>query len=271
MERKFISTNKYPQLSYTMSGNGNVIVLIHGFPLDGSIWDGILSVLSAEYRVIVPDVPGCGQSTFSGSELSIEDIAESIHLILAEEKIEQAVIAGHSMGGYAALAFAELYPDMICGLGLMHSFATSDNEEKKEQRRKSIELFKKGGKEPFIKQMVPVLFAESTKTKYKNEINKITTSALLTETKSLIAFYNAMINRPDRTRILNNNKLPVLWIIGEEDTIATTKNLMQQTSLSCVNFVEVCKPCGHMGMIEAKDALSSNIVQFASYCFSVVE
>lgn len=264
-------TARYPKLSYSVFGSGKVIVLLHGFPLDGGIWDGVLPFLSKHYKVIVPDLPGCGQSTYGTDDLSIEDIAESAHLILSNEKVERAVLAGHSMGGYAALAFAGLYPNIICGLALIHSFASPDNEEKKEQRRKTIELFRKGGKEPFIRQMVPALFAENSKNKYKDVINRITTRALLTETKSLVAFYNAMIKRPDRTCILNNNKMPVLWCIGNEDNIATTKNLMQQTSLSYVNFVNVYKNCGHMGMIEAKDALSSDLVQFMTYCFSVVE
>ncbi len=268
MERRIISTQKFPALSYKVAGEGEALVLLHGFPLDGAIWDQVVPELSKQYLVIVPDIPGCGNSTFSGDDLSIEEIAESVMLILEQEQVEKAVIAGHSMGGYAALAFAELYPENIAGLGLIHSFATPDNEEKKEQRRKSIELFKKGGKEPFIRQMIPVLFAESSKTVFSEAIEHIKSRALLTYDISLIAFYNAMINRPDRTSILNNQNLRVLWVIGGNDTIATTKNLMQQTSLSNVNFVYVYSNCGHMCMIEEKDRLISDLISFTSYCYN---
>jgi len=270
MGRKNISNSKFPQLSYTVSGKGVTLVLLHGFPLDGAIWDDSVQLLSEQYNVIVPDIPGCGASTFSGEELSIEDIAESVRLILEHEQIDKAIIAGHSMGGYAALAFAELFPDKILGLGLVHSFATPDNEEKKEHRRKSIELFRKGGKEPFIGQMIPVLFADESKIIHREAVNNIKSRALLTADTSLIAFYNAMINRPDRTSILKDNTLPVLWIIGSDDTIATTKNLMQQTSLSNVNFVYVYSNCGHMSMIEAKDRLCEDVGTFMSYCSNAV-
>jgi pimeloyl-ACP methyl ester carboxylesterase len=84
----------------------------------------------------------------------------------------------------------------------------------------------------------------------------------------MIAFYNAMINRPDSTAILNNNNVPVLWIIGADDNIATTKNLMQQTSLANVNFVYIYNKCGHMSMIEAKEKLCGDLNGFAAYCFS---
>lgn len=267
MSTKTINTPKYPELYYRISGTGPAIVLLHGFPLDGSIWDEVVEGLSANYTVIVPDIPGAGKSSFTGTGLSIEDIAETVKLILDEEKIGTAIVAGHSMGGYAALAFAENYPDAIQGLGLIHSTATADNDEKKEQRRKSIALFEKGGKDAFIRQMIPTLFAEQNREHYSATIKELTEMALLTESKSMIAFYNAMINRPDRTSVLKGAKMPVLWAIGQDDGIIPYKNLMQQTSLANVNFVYTYEDCGHMGMIEVTEGLVDNIKSFAAYCY----
>lgn len=269
MNLKTIVTQKFPQLSYTVYGSGEAIVLIHGFPLNGSIWHEVAIEISKKYMVIVPDLPGSGQSTFAGDTLSVEDMAESVHVTLQAEGISKAVFAGHSMGGYAAIAFAELYPQSIAGLAMVHSTAAADTEEKKEQRRKSIALFnKEGGKEPFIRQMIPALFAESTKTTLKEAINTVTELALLTESRSLTAFYNAMINRPDRKPILYNSTVPVMWIIGEEDGIIPAKNLTQQSSLSSVNFVYTLSNCGHMSMIENPGMLTTSLENFALYCFS---
>lgn len=270
MNLKTIVTPKFPQLSYTVYGSGQAIILIHGFPLDGSIWHEVATEVAKKYMVIVPDLPGSGQSTFAGDTLSVEDMAESIQLILQAEGITKAIIAGHSMGGYAAMAFAELYPQSIAGLGMIHSTAAADTEEKKEQRRKSIALFnKEGGKDPFIRQMIPALFAESAKTALKEAINTVTELALLTESRSLTAFYNAMINRPDRKPILYNSKVPVMWAIGEDDSIIPAKNLTQQTSLSNVNFVHTYGNCGHMSMIEKPEDLIENFISFAAYCYEV--
>ncbi|HEY9178769.1 MAG TPA: alpha/beta hydrolase [Flavipsychrobacter sp.] len=131
MEKKNIHTAKFPQLSYNMYGKGDVIVLLHGFPLDSSLWDKIVPTLAEDYLVIVPDLPGSGKSTFEGNELSIDEMAESVRLILVKEQVNKVVLAGHSMGGYVALAFADLYPDAVKGLALVHSSARSDTEEKK--------------------------------------------------------------------------------------------------------------------------------------------
>src|SRR5690606_37020859 len=103
MDKKSISTERFPTISYKMYGTGDAIVLLHGFPLDSSIWHLVADELAKEYKVIVPDIPGSGASTFSGGELSVEDIAESVRLVLEAEQIDKAVIAGHSMGGYAAI------------------------------------------------------------------------------------------------------------------------------------------------------------------------
>lgn len=268
MKAKTINTEKFPSLYYRVSGQGDAIVLLHGFPLDGSIWNKVSEKLSETNTVIVPDIPGSGESMFNGDELSMEDMADAVRAILKEEGIDKAIVAGHSMGGYAALAFAEKFPGMITGLALVHSSATADNDEKKEQRRKSIALFEKGGQDAFIKQMIPTLFAEQNKDRFKEEIEELTELALLTETKSLIAFYNAMINRPDRTNVLKGATMPVLWAIGEDDNVIPYKNLIQQTSLATVNFVHTHANCGHMGMIEVPADLSNNIKAFAGYCYN---
>jgi len=212
-------------------------------------------------------LPGSGKSSFEGEELSMEDMAESVKLILDEEQVDGAVIAGHSMGGYVTMAFAELYPGRLKGLGLVHSFATEDSEEKKEQRRKSIDLFRKGGKDTFIRQMIPALFSPASKKRCEDDIKELINKALLTETKSLVAFYNAMINRPDRTAKLSSSEVPVLWIIGTDDTIATTENIIQQTSLANVNFVYTSNDCGHMSMFESPGKLADHLLSFASYCY----
>src|SRR5690606_10933840 len=248
---KTTGTQKFPSLSYSIYGAGDVIILLHGFPLDGRIWDKIVPTLAEEYLVVVPDLPGSGKSTFEGDELSMEDMAGAVKLIMDAEDIDKAIIAGHSMGGYDTMALADLYPERLKGFGLIHSFAKADADEKKEQRRKSMELFRKVGRDASTRQIIPALVSPRTEQARAGELNELINKAVITEDKSLIAFYTAMINRPDRTAKLGTGEVPVLWVIGADDTIATPENLIQQTSLANVNFVYTCNNCGHMSMIES--------------------
>lgn len=263
-----IETDLFPVLAYNKAGNGSAIVLLHGFPESRKLWDKVVPFLAAYYKVIVPDMPGSGDSTFNGDEVSMEQLADSVALILEHEHIKEVVIAGHSMGGYAALAFAERYKPKVKGLSLVHSNASADDEPKKELRRKSIELIRKGGREAFIRQMIPNLFSGTFKTNHPKALEANINEGLKLEGRSLIAFYNAMINRPDRISILQNAIFPVQWLAGKEDTIAAPAKMLQQSMLANVNFVSVYPGVAHMSMIEDPERISRDILEFAAYCFS---
>ena len=143
-------TYQEADLFYHDSGEGEVVVLIHGFAEDREIWSGITAALT-DYRVIVPDLPGSGASALS-QPLSIESMAEAVTEILKSADIQQAVIIGHSMGGYIALAIAEKHAEMMKALGLFHSSAFADSEEKKNTRRKNIQFIRSHGSYEFLKQ-----------------------------------------------------------------------------------------------------------------------
>lgn len=261
-----IRTEKFPELSYRKQGSGPAIVLIHGFPANGELWAQLLPLLAEKHTVIVPDLPGAGKSTFSGSGLSMEDMAESIRLVLEAGGIEQAVLAGHSMGGYVALAFAERYPQMLAGLSLVHSVASADNDEKKETRRKSIELITKGGKEAFIKQMIPNLFSAAFKTAHPAAVEDQVKKGMELEADSMVAFYEAMIARPERTKVLENADFPVQVIAGEDDALIPAKAALGQSRLSNRNFVSLYSGVGHMSMVEDPLRLAEDLKTFVEYC-----
>jgi pimeloyl-ACP methyl ester carboxylesterase len=136
MHRKSI-TVEGKLISYIAAGGGNAVVLLHGFGVDSAAWNAQINYLQENYRVIAPDLPGIGVSEFT-SDVSMEGVAAIVKEILDAEEIEQAAVIGHSLGGYIALAFAEKYPELLSGLGLFHSTAVADNEEKKASRKKGI-------------------------------------------------------------------------------------------------------------------------------------
>lgn len=261
-----VNTEKYT-LAYRKLGKGPAIVLIHGFPENGELWHKIWDELAANFTVLIPDLPGTGASTFDGDDISIEQLAESIKSMLDAENISKAVIAGHSMGGYTALAFADLYGEYVAGLSLIHSVASADNEEKKQTRKKSIALIQKGGKELFIKQMIPNLFAESY---VKNNLGTIKTQVergMALEAQTMVAFYNAMINRPDRVRILDSADFPVQFVLGADDKVIPLEAGIEQSSIPADKFVSIYKECGHMSMLEKPQDLLNDIKRFGKHCF----
>ena len=124
-------------LYYRVEGKGRVLMLVHGFIEDGSMWDGMIDGLKKNYKVIVPDLPGFGKSPLSVKELSMEWYAECVHEILKAENVKELILLGHSMGGYVTLNFAEKYDDMLAGFGLLNSHCFEDTPAKKENRLKA--------------------------------------------------------------------------------------------------------------------------------------
>jgi pimeloyl-ACP methyl ester carboxylesterase len=249
-------------------GVGPAVVLLHGFPESGELWRNIWDDLASISTVIIPDMPGSGKSTLD-KETSMSDLAQCVYDILEHENIDRAVLAGHSMGGYVALAFAKKYPQKIAGLSLIHSTPLADDEEKKQTRRKAIEIIRKGGKSAFISQMIPNLFAQSYKQAHPVVINEHIEQGLKMNDESLINFYNAMIGREDTSGMLPSVKYPMQWILGVDDNLIPYKKILDQCHKSDVNFVSFYDDCGHMSMIEQPKALAKDLKRFIDYSYAI--
>ncbi len=255
-----------PSMYYRKAGTGPALVLLHGFPDSGTIWDGIIPELSAAYTVIVPDLPGSG-NTKLGKETMLPEMATGIKQILDFEHIPKAVFAGHSMGGYVALAFARLYPGYVSGLSLVHSTPAADDDEKKAARLKVIELVRNGGKPAFIKQMTANLFSEAFRTANPRKMNEKTEAGLRISDEGLINFYKAMIAREDTTALVKSAQFPLQWIAGAHDGIINYKKTLKDCHQSGINFVALYSDCGHISIIEDPAKLVADLKHFSDYCF----
>jgi pimeloyl-ACP methyl ester carboxylesterase len=258
-------------LYYREEGSGLPVVLLHGFAEDGAIWDNQVSYLSAYCRVIVPDLPGSGQSSAltsaedAGPATSIEELAGSIATLLDRLAIQQCILIGHSLGGYIALAFAEKYPNRLTALGLFHSTAYADNEEKKTGRQKSIEFIRNNGSAAFIRQSIPNLFSGYTREHHPDLIDSIISRYSCFSPDSLITYYEAMIARPDRTAVLRQFAGPVLFIIGQADAVIPMEQVLQQCHLPAVSHIHIIENAGHQGMLEAPDRSNTILQSFLTF------
>ena len=125
------------ELAYARRGKGTPLVLLHGFPLDHHLWDDVSSLLEDTFDLILPDLRGFGESTTLDAPYTMDDYASDIAGLLDQLGIQKAAVAGHSMGGYVALAFARLYPERVSGLALVSSQVLADPPDRKEGRYKS--------------------------------------------------------------------------------------------------------------------------------------
>jgi pimeloyl-ACP methyl ester carboxylesterase len=253
-------TYQSSKIFYRTVGAGKPVVLIHGFAEDSDVWKNQIEFLKDHFYLIIPDLPGSGKSELI-NDMSIEGMAEVIKAILLNEETETCSMAGHSMGGYITLAFAEKYPEMVTSAGLVHSSAFSDSDEKKVNRLKSIEFVKKNGAYEFLKAVITDLFTEDWASANQEIVDRQIEKSKDFTDEAIIAYYHAMINRPDRTHVLKSFPKPILFIIGEHDKAVPFEQSMQQCYLPNLSYIHVLRNSAHMGMMEEADKVNNALLQ----------
>lgn len=252
-------------LHYTTYGAGKPVILLHGFGEDSTIWQSQADALKNNYQLIVPDLPGSGQSEFiAGAD--IETYAEIVKAIIDKEisisDAEKIVLIGHSMGGYITLAFAEKYPQYLTAFGLFHSSAFADTADKKATRKKAIEFIKENGAYTFLKTSIPGLFTQQYKDQYPEKVEALIEQAKQFSPEALIQYYEAMIARPDRIAILKQFDGPVLFIMGEHDMAVPFESSLQQSYLPQQSHVHILRQSAHMGMWEEPQKANAILLDF---------
>jgi pimeloyl-ACP methyl ester carboxylesterase len=237
-------------------------MLLHGFAEDGEVWKYQTEFLKDHCQLIIPDLPGSGLSPFNNQLNTIDDYAEAVKAILDNEKISNCILIGHSMGGYIALAIAEKYPQLLKAFGLFHSTAFADTEEKKQIRLKAIDFINTNGAATFIKTTTYNLFAQPYKTNHPEQIEALIKSGSNFTNEALAQYYHAMINRPDRTTVLKNVSIPILFIIGEHDVAVPLQSSLQQCHLPSKSYIHILENSGHMGLWEETAKANKILLDF---------
>jgi pimeloyl-ACP methyl ester carboxylesterase len=250
---------KNTKIAYSDTGKGNAIVLLHGFLENQTMWQDLVPGLSKKNRVITIDLLGHGESECLGYVHSMEDNAEAVHSVLSELRIRKAIFVGHSMGGYVALAFAELYPAAVKGLVLLNSTSKADSEERKKNRDRAIKAVKKDyiG---FVRLSIANLFNPDNRERLVDEIEKTRSEALKTPLQGIVASLEGMKIRKDRETLLHSATYPILLIFGEKDPVLNYEDGLKQIENTTVKLVTF--PDGHMSHIENREELKNVLLAF---------
>ncbi len=220
------------------------VVLLHGFGEDATVWAGFVPFLQKSFRVVTPDYASLEHLS------TMEAYATWIKELLATENIQQCTLIGHSMGGYIALAFAELFPEMVTGLGLFHSTAYADTDERKAIRIKNVSFLEAHGTAFFIKNFTPNLYTETFVNQHIEVVQKHIAYSSQLPVKALMTAMDAMRLRPDRRHVLSQAKYPVMFVVGKQDKSIPFDDAQAQLLLNPRITSLVLDQVAHMGMIE---------------------
>ena len=256
---------KHRRIGYTDEGQGNALVLLHGFTESRAIWDDFVAGLKNSFRVIAVDLPGHGESDSLGDTHTMEEMAAVLKAVLDHLSVGRCVVIGHSMGGYTALAFASSWPEMVAGLGLFHSTAAADSDEARQTRDKAIAIIKKD-RQDFLFQFIPSLFAEGNRDSLKPVIDKLVAVASGMSAEAIIAAQEGMKVRADHRDLLRQAPFPVLFIAGKQDVRIPIDGILPQVALPRRSYSLILDDVGHMGWAEAPEATLAMVRMFVLAC-----
>ena len=243
-------------LAYARRGQGAPLVLIHGYPLDHSIWEPLAPFLEHDFDLIVPDLRGFGQSDVMEADNSIVDYASDIAGLLTHLRIRKAILAGHSMGGYVALAFAREYEERVAGLAMVSSQMAADTQERKDGRYATARQVLEHGVDSVVEAMAPKLSAEPQLQEYARGL--IAKQSPL----GIASALQAMAERPDCTEVFAEFPFPVAIVHGDADLLIPVERARQmKAALPAAHYTEL-PGAGHLPMMEKPEAVAGALKSF---------
>lgn len=238
------------------------VVLLHGYLENMLVWEEFASLLYKRVRVITLDLPGHGISEVKGDVHTMDFLADTVIAALDTLGVERAVMVGHSMGGYVALAAAERHPERLAGLVLLSSTPNADSEEKRENRRREQALILSGKKEALARMAPAMGFAAENRKRFADVITDLTEIIHLTEDSGIVALLGGMIERRDQNEMLQKLAVPQLFILGRRDEYITAEiaeAMVQRHPQAEVLWLE---HSGHMGYVEQAEECAEGLLRW---------
>ena len=237
-------------VAYSRRGHGPPLVLLHGYPLDRTIWNDTAEMLEADFDVIMPDMRGFGDSDIMEADQSILAYSSDVAGLLERLEIRKAHVAGHSMGGYVALAFARMYPRQLAGIGLVSTQHLADTEERKAARLANAQQILAEGVGGVVDGMTPRL---STSAQVQTRVRAVIARQ---RPLGLAVALDAMAGRPDSTDVLKSFGAAAVIVHGTADELIPVDRAREMRSLlASAHYLEL-PGAGHLPMMENPAAVA---------------
>ncbi len=251
------------QLNYVERGRGTPLVLVHGFPLDQSMWTGQIDALAADCRVIAPDLRGFGGSDVLPGTATMAQMAEDVAGLLEALAIaEPVVFCGLSMGGYVAWQFAIKHRNRLAKLILCDTRAIADSPEAAAGRLKTADKAMAEGASVVAEAMLPKLFGPATAKEQPAIVESTRQVMLNTKPEGIAAALRGMAERPDVSSRLAEFNIPALLICGEHDGISPPAEMRGiAEKMPSARFVEIAG-AGHMAPLEKPEVVNVAMREF---------
>ncbi|SDP68130.1 Pimeloyl-ACP methyl ester carboxylesterase [Actinopolyspora xinjiangensis] len=263
-------------MHYVESGTGTPLVLLHAFPVDARMWEGVRTELEDRFRVLAPDQRGMGQSPphesavsespSEGSpwpaerEPSPDAAAEDVLALLDELRLPSAYVAGCSMGGYVAMALARRAPERIEGLILADTKAEADSAEQRDNRLRVADRAEREGTAGWLAgDTLPGLLGRTTRHRRENVVERARTLVEQQPSAGVAWAQRAMAARPDSSGTLRAYEGPALVVVGDEDALSPPESARGTAALLPRGELVTLPEAGHLSPLETPRAFADAV------------
>ena len=248
-------------LAADVRGDGPALLLVHGFPLDRTIWKHQVATL-AGWRRIAPDLRGLGSSEAPADGYSMASYADDLVRLLDRLNVTKAVVAGMSMGGYITFELLRRHRDRIAGLILCDTKAEPDTADGKRARDQNVALVESSGTAALAERMIPVLLGRTTQQTQPQLVEQVREMIGRAPAAGVVGALKAMRDRPDSTDLLGTIAVPTLVVTGQEDEIASPAVARAMASAIPSAALTTIPGAGHVTPLEAPTAVSRVMSEF---------
>ncbi|GAC1302152.1 MAG: alpha/beta fold hydrolase [Ktedonobacteraceae bacterium] len=251
-------------LAYDDHGIGQPVLFLHAFPLNRSMWEGEIRVLLAEerYRLVALDWRGFGESDVASGMVTMEQLADDVAGLMDTLGMQDAVLCGLSMGGYATFAFLRKYPQRVKALILADTRPGADTEEAKANRENVARVAEAEGTEAIANLQIPKVIADYTRQQHPEVEIRIRQMINAATTQGIAAASRGMAQRADSSDLLATLSCPTLVLVGEQDVLTPPEVARDYAAkIKNVQFVTIAN-AGHLSNLEQPQAFLQAVSDF---------
>jgi 3-oxoadipate enol-lactonase len=251
-------------LHYVEHGDAGAspVVLLHGFPLNGAMWDELVPALADRYRVIVPDLRGHGATEAPEGPYETVEHASDVVGLLDQLVIERATVVGVSMGGYVAMQLLTRWPERVQSAVLADTTGRSDTEERRQIRAAQAEVIRTEGLAPFAELVLPRMFAPSVFTERLALVERFRQTITSQRPAAVIAALQGLAMRPEMLEALASVRTPTLVLVGSEDSATPLADSRELAAVIRDAELVVLPGAGHMSCWEEPTGFNAAVRDF---------
>ena len=251
------------EMAYDDVGSGPVVLLLHGYPFNRSMWREQTEALqTANYRVITPDLRGHGETTATSETATMEEMARDVLALLDALEIERITLGGLSMGGYVALAFYRRFPLRTRALILADTRPQADTLDARRNREEQAQKILKEGMQSIAEDFLKKVLTPATLNEKPETSERVREMILQTNPQGAASALRGMAVRPDQTDFLEEILAPTLVIVGSEDQITPVKDAELMRREIRGSRLEIIEGASHLSNLERPTDFNRVLLDF---------